>query len=155
MFRINNLVIAEELANNVFLKVFRLYDESKGCSIKTYVHQVTNSIVIDHYRKVKQNVCSISDFVSESGEENLPILASGSYEADANVNGKDIKVAINSAMENLNTKEKNIVNLYFSEQRTYEEMADMLGMPLGSIKVTLMRAKAKLTNQLTGVYSSL
>jgi len=144
--------IAEEITNDVFLKCdehLYNYDVHKA-KINTWLYFIANNMVIDYYRKNKNNcTTNIGEFVDEEGKETFQI-ADSSYQEE-NVENKELSEQINSAMSKLKPKYRKVAEQYFMQGKKYEEIAEILDMPMGTVKAMIYRVREKLQNELKSV----
>jgi len=155
-YKIRNFENAEEITNDIFLKVhehFKNYDVKKA-GFKTWLYTITNRKIIDYYRKNAnvEQVTHIDNFVNEEGKETIQI------ESNINESGieqTEITEAVKKAITNLNPKEQKITQLYFLEQKQYKEVSEILQIPVGSVKGTINRIRAKLQESLQNEYLTL
>jgi len=155
--KVRNSDDAEELANDVFLKVYKylnIFDSNKS-NFKTWLFNITKNAVIDYYRKTKDlnQLINIGNFVDENGKELFQFIDE-SKPID-NVETTELATSLNSSFDALKEPYKSVAKLFFVEQKQYNEIADLLNIPLNTVKVTLMRAKAKLQEQLQAEYQEL
>lgn len=154
-FKINgDIMIAEELTDDVFIKVsehLKIFNPDRA-SIKTWILTIARNIVIDYYRKVKEQTISINGFVNSEGHETIQIHST--LKASNKIEGQELGSAINTAMNQLTGKQKEIAELYFMHNKKYVEIAQVLDIPLGSVKATLLRAKESLQYLLRNVYQT-
>ena len=149
-----NSVLAEEITNDVFLRVDKhlsSYNASVS-KIFTWICFIANNIIIDHLRKRKLDVVHISNFVDENGNEYLPLLST-SYNAD-DINNKEKNEKINSSFNKLKGNTKLVAIHYFIDELQYTEIAELLDVPLGTVKALINRARKVLTTELNGEFSS-
>ena len=140
--KINNSEVAMELNQDLFIKMNDLLPDfnPQKANIKTYTAYICNNMIKDYYRlnnKRINNTEHISNYVDEAGNEffTLPV------EDKVNSNN-DISLTINQAINNINNpKLKSVANLYILEQQKYNEIADYLNIPLGSVKGYINRIK--------------
>jgi RNA polymerase sigma-70 factor (ECF subfamily) len=160
--KINDSLIAEELTNDVFMRVHKHlnnFDEEKS-SMKTWVMNIASNIVIDHYRKSKMNTISIEN---EMNSKHTYGDNSGTYVSNAwemsRTQSTPISVMINSELgdrlrneiSSLDETHREIADLYFNGQLTYEEIGQRLNQPLGTVKGKISRARKKLQERLETV----
>ena len=69
-------------------------------------------------------------------------------QAMENIERHDQQVSLQKNLEQLPVKYRVVLHLRYLQDRTYEEIADMLAMPLGTIKTSLFRAKRLLKERL-------
>jgi RNA polymerase sigma-70 factor (ECF subfamily) len=138
-YKIKEIEIAEELANDVFMKVYeKLYtfDGSKS-SIRTWILNVTKYHTIDYLRSNDKRMKKTRrlDLTCATHVKKI-----GSCFQD-NVQ-KEINQTINNTIDNiLNENQKRIYELRFNDGMKYEEIAELVGISLSSVKVTINRSR--------------
>ena len=150
---------AEDVAMNVFIKIQKLndkdstrFDENKS-SLSTWVHTVTNSVILDFFRTNHQDKYkAVSEFVDSEGKEIFTFVAPESTRADSEVLTSELHSKIADAFRTLKPKYRKIAILYFLRGREYSEIADIMNVPMGTVKGMLSRSRAKLQESLQGVY---
>jgi len=148
--KINENGVAEEIVNDVFLKAFEHLSIYKVelSTLNTWLHFIAKNKIIDYLRMKKLETIS----VDETGKEVFQFK--GTMNANDKIEGEEITTAINNAVSGLTGSQKDVAELYFFDQKKLTEIAEILDIPLNSVKVTLMRAKALLQEKLTNVYES-
>jgi RNA polymerase sigma-70 factor (ECF subfamily) len=149
-FRLNNIEVSEDLTQDVFIKVLKhLKDyDPKESGLNTWLLTITNNSLIDYFRSgynnnSNLNTKKISNFVDpESGRELLPIIS----DTDLNeyMSNKEIRNRIKAAIKNLSPKYRKIAMLVFLKGLKYDEVSELIDMPLNSIKVMVLRTREKL-----------
>lgn len=99
---------------------------------KTWLTRITINCAIDHIRK-NGRLLPLEDYA-----ENLPIL---SFEEEQQI---ILRTTLSSLMNELEPIEKSVILLKYYEQLTFQEIANTLSIPLGTVKSTLYRALHKL-----------
>lgn len=131
---------AQDYCQNGFVKVFNNLDKFSGDDDKVggWVKRVVTNSILDELRKEKKTR-TVSDFdferydIGDDDEYN-----EGEYTLD------DIK----SAMETLSPKYKRVFELHFFEGLRHDEIADELGINIGTSKSNLHKAKSNVMNYL-------
>jgi len=151
----NNREVSEEIANDVFVKVAEFMDifDPEKAKFLTWLLNITKNKIVDHYRflntyQKKREVC-ISDFCDESGKEFMQVIASEDSESIENV---ELRSKIDKAFDILKDMEKEVADLYIKQDKQYKEIAEMLSIPIGSVKGYLNRARMKIQIYLKDVY---
>ena len=139
---------AEELANDVFIKAFENledYDQNVA-KVSTWIFTIAKNLLIDYYRKRKLETTSMNNYVDEDGNELLIHTDNGNPEKEMinNQLGDKIMDAIISLPSNYQT----IVDLFLIDQKSYDEIAEHLSIPLGTVKGSISRAKEMLRTRL-------
>jgi len=135
---------AQDLTQEVFLRVFRTvktFRSTEG-SFGTWLARVTRNLLIDHYRRTRQ------ERVTDSIEEQLPMLeqAGGSASArpDQGVAGREASEILQATLQKLSPDLREAVILRDLQEMEYREIADVLAIPEGTVKSRINRGRAEL-----------
>jgi len=154
---------SEEVCNDVFLKMIRLnanpktaFDANKS-ALRTWIRTITHSVVLDYFRTNHQDkYIAVSNFVSDDEHEENKVfyqfVAPDRSNADDKVLTTELQKKINNAIEALDLKYRRVAILYFLWEYEYNEIADILSIPMGSVKGMISRCRAKLQDSLKGEY---
>lgn len=157
-FRINNKTAdAEEITQDVFIQVHKhlaTYDANKS-AIVTWVYNIAKNRIIDYFRANKNahNISHVDGFTNSEGKSTFDFVGSDYNSNDIEV--KETQSAINKAIDSLKDKERQIAMFYFLEEKQYSEIAELMVIPLGSVKGTLSRIRAKLQDKLQTTYANI
>jgi RNA polymerase sigma-70 factor (ECF subfamily) len=143
-------VTPEEIINDVFVKWnehIQNYDVHLG-KLNTWLYHIAKNKIIDYYRKTNNNrYVNISNFVNnETGKETFQIIDNSNNVE--NVENIQLLEEINKAMSKLKPTYKNIAQLFFIEQKKYNEISEILNIPLGTVKGNIARIRSLLQNDL-------
>jgi RNA polymerase sigma-70 factor, ECF subfamily len=135
---------AQDLTQEVFLRVFRTiktFRSTEG-SFGTWLARVTRNLLIDHYRRTRQ------ERVTDSIEEQLPMLeeagAAASVRPDQGVAGKEASEILQATLQKLSPDLREAVILRDLQEMEYREIAQVLGIPEGTVKSRINRGRAEL-----------
>jgi RNA polymerase sigma-70 factor (ECF subfamily) len=140
---------AEDLTQEIFIKVHRTlstYRPESGALV-TWIVRVGRNHIIDHYRKHKAER-SQTDSIEveyEKAEEN-PARYPNPAEA---LEKRELSEHIHRALLRISEDLREAVILRDLEEFTYEEIADMLKAPLGTVKSRINRGRAELARLLS------
>lgn len=163
---VKNLADVEDICSDVFIKIKKLnekdstrFDESRS-NLNTWVHTVTNSVILDFFRTNHQDrYKAVSNFVdmngSNNGDENkvyYNFVAPKSSSADSQILTAEKQERITNAFQSLKPDYRKIATLYFIKEYDYNEIADMLNVPMGTVKGMINRSRTKLQEALKGMY---
>lgn len=154
-FKVSDSYAVEEIVSDLFIRVSKylpIYDESKS-SLSTWMINIANSSISDYFRKENKhkNTLHVTSFVDEKGNEFLPLYSDN--DASTLVERRELQSSINIALDNLTPKHKQIIDLYYLQEMKYTEIAEILDIPLNSVKVTILRAKNKLRLELASTWA--
>ena len=131
--RVQRRADAEDLCADVFEKAFRkrdAFDESKA-SISTWIFTITRNTVIDYFRKTRP---------TEEPDENL-----ASDEAvDEHLLSQETLSELASALNKLPEELQDIIVLMYYDGKPMTEVATMMGLSYGAIKLRHQKALAQL-----------
>jgi RNA polymerase sigma factor (sigma-70 family) len=149
--------ISEDICSEVFMKVYNnldYYTPEMG-KVNTWIYGIAKNSVIDYFRANKKysTTTNIENFVSDEGE--CFFTVSESKIASDMVENKEVSDKIMVAINKLTDKYKQIAQLHFVEERTYEEISEMLDISMSNTKVLIHRTKEKLQAELKHEYSLL
>lgn len=148
---VKNLQVAEDLTSEVFIKVLNNihnYDEAKA-TIPTWVRFISNNIIIDHHRTnhYGNNVINSSDFNNDEGIEEFQFITDET--AEQTIYSEELSTKIANSFNALKPKYRKVANLYFMKEKTYKEVAEILEIPMGSVKGMISRCRDMLQSTLT------
>jgi RNA polymerase sigma-70 factor (ECF subfamily) len=138
---------AQDLTQEVFLKVFRnvrSFRSGEG-SFGVWLARLTRNLLIDHYRRSK------NERVTASIEEQLPMLeekAAIESRTEAVLAGREASEALQKALAKLSPDLRETVILRDIEGLEYREIAQVLGVPEGTVKSRLNRGRSELARTL-------
>ena len=138
---------AEDVTQEVFLKVFkkiRSYDPAK--SFTTWLFTVAINTVYDHLRRkhVRPELLILDDAIGCSGG----IETADERDAYTQVENE---FDIERALANIKPAYRTVLLLYYRDELSCEEIAVALGIPVGTVKTHLFRARSAAKNALEGV----
>ena len=136
--------VAEELAQDAFVKAFgalRTFDPAYKFS--NWILRIAHNVAIDHLRKSRLPVVSIDD--DSSGRDLAGVLADTREPSafDLAVQG-DFRQDLEAALAQLRPEFRRLVVMRYLEDLSYEDIAEVVGLPLGTVKSHLHRARAAL-----------
>lgn len=139
---------AEDLTQEVFLKVYRtlhLYRSESG-GLETWIVRVARNHFIDHYRKYKVEKTRTTPL-----EDHFDLAASPTTRIETPAEALDRKEAgdrVHRLLQKLPEDQREAVVLRDLEELTYEEIADLLKLPIGTVKSRINRGRIELARLL-------
>lgn len=136
---------AFDLTQETFLKAFKgLHTFKEQSHFSTWLHRIANNTVMDYYRKKKGvHITSIDSGVEESDtREGAPLtIQSGDKTPEKILIGKERRAFILHNLSQLPVPLKSVVVLRDIYAYSYEEIAAVLKLPLGTVKSRLSRGR--------------
>ncbi len=131
----NEESIASEILNEVMLDVWRKPQSFQGKSkISTWLIGIARHKLLDHYRRNKRHS---GEELNDSLEDETPSIA-------CEINAEQHSAFLDNCMQKLSSSHKEIVHLVFFEDLGYPEIAEIIALPVGTIKSRIFHAKEKL-----------
>ena len=136
---------AEDLTQEIFLKVFRSLDKfNRDADFSTWLSSVARNYCIDHYRASKrEQEVLVEDLVAFD----LAPASSGSNPHRA-LEDRDRRSFLRRGLDQLPDKLREAVVLRDLQGLSYQEMADRLGLPEGTVKSRINRGREELSRLL-------
>lgn len=152
---IGNTQEADDIAQEVFLKVYTKAGSFKGeSSFSTWLYRITVNRCIDELRRRNNKIIS---YETEFGEEEKlklkDVLASKETDITEELTQKELQDIIQKAMNSLPEKDRIILTLKEIEGLSYNEIAQIMKISLGKVKIWLFRARQKLKEKLAFLYT--
>lgn len=134
--------LVEDLVQEVFMKAFHnLSTYSNEYAFSTWLYRIATNHTIDYLRKKKLRTLSINDpYKTKDGEVEIQ-LPDHTYETDKPVMKSERKQIVQQAISNLPEKYKAVIEMRHMEEKSYQEIADVLDLPLGTVKAHIFRAR--------------
>ena len=130
---------AEDVAQEVFVKVWQAMGSYDGrARLSTWIYAITRNAAISSLRK-RPRAASLSD-PDVSAEVERAVTGPPPTEAS--------DPQLWRLVAALPEKQRQVVTLYYQDDRSTEEVADMLGLPVNTVKTHLHRARARLATAL-------
>jgi len=135
---------AEEVAQDVFIKVYRSLADFRGASkFSTWLYTIVNTTCITFLRKKKLETHSLDN---EKVFEAADSIDSGMR---ANLIEQKSRVAmVNQAIQLLNPDDAEILTLFYKGEQTLDEIAVILAIEPNAAKVRLHRARTRLKDKM-------
>ena len=135
----------EDLTQEAFIKAFAsLSTFNDEYAFSTWLYKIATNNCIDYIRRKKLQTFSI-DKPIESKESELSFeLPDSTYEPDRELIDRQRKKFLDEAINSLPPKYRQVIIMRHQEEREYQEIADILGLPLGTVKAHIFRAREML-----------
>jgi RNA polymerase sigma-70 factor (ECF subfamily) len=138
---------AQDLTQDVFMRVFRAlggFRSTEG-SFTTWLTRLTRNLLIDHYRRTR------NERVTDSIEEQMPRVeqsTSSVARPDSALAGREASELLQGALAKLSPDLRETIILRDLQELEYREIAQVLSIPEGTVKSRLNRGRAELARLL-------
>jgi RNA polymerase sigma factor (sigma-70 family) len=141
----------EDLTQEAFIKAFAsLRSFNDEYAFSTWLYKIATNNSIDYIRKKKLQMFSIDKPIESRDSDFSFELPDDSYEADRDLITGQRATMLNDAIDRLPEKYRMVIRLRHVEERSYEEIAKQLKLPIGTVKAHIFRARELLYKQLKG-----
>ena len=145
--------LAEDLAQETFIKVLNgIRSYRPEFKFSSWIFKIANNAAIDHLRRKTLDTLSLdgSPMASSADEVDATTLQVGSRAESplAEVESRELGTAIERAIARLRPEYRSCILLRHVEGYSYEEIAETLDLPLGTVKTYIHRARNELRGYL-------
>jgi len=149
---------AQDLTQEVFIKMYRTlnsYDIGRG-AFMTWVTTMTRNLLVDHFRKTKQDrlTDSMDATPSEHGDS-MPLseqVPDKGPTPDTKVQSRETGQVVHEALQKLSPELREAVILRDLQDMDYRDIAAVLRVPEGTVKSRINRGRAELARLLQRIY---
>ena len=151
---VRNRALAEDLAQDTFVKVLNALDSYRPeYKFSSWIFKIANNVAIDQLRRRELDTLSLDgspDARTQQEVEATALQATDRSESPlAELEARELGTAIEQAILKLRPEYRACIVLRHVEGRAYEEIAEALDLPLGTVKTYIHRARHELREYLT------
>ena len=133
---------ARDMGQEVFIKVFSLLDRfDENYAFSSWLFRIATNHCIDHLRRNRLRFLSLDGGVGQDGEEYELQLPAGGPEPDTVLQRKEALARLDEVISELPPHYRAITLLRHDQQLSYDEIAEALHLPLGTVKARIHRAR--------------
>jgi RNA polymerase sigma factor (sigma-70 family) len=133
----------EDLAQEVFLRLYRALPAFRGeALLSTYLYRIVANVAQDEWKRRRRDDRPLVSFSEESDWEDR--LAHPGPDAEQQFAEKQFRYSVEQQLQLLSPIERTILVLYHQEERSYEQIALSLKLPIGTVRTHLHRGRKKL-----------
>jgi RNA polymerase sigma-70 factor (ECF subfamily) len=138
----------EDLAQEVFLRLYKALPNFRGESlVTTYIYRIAVNVAQNEWKRRKRSdrpLISISEETSMWEDR----LEHPDRNAEQMMEQDEFRLCVEEQLQELSGVERTVLILYHQEERSYEQIALALSMPIGTIRTHLHRGRKKLRERL-------
>jgi RNA polymerase sigma factor (sigma-70 family) len=144
---VNNKEDAMDLTVETFAKAFEKLDKYQPeYAFSTWLFRVGTNNCIDFIRKKKLSTLSINSMVDDDGDERPLQIKSDTLNPEEVSMKREQTALLKLLIDSLPPRYRNLIVLRYFDELSYEEIAEQLDLPLGTVKAQLFRARYLLSN---------
>lgn len=150
---VRDRTLAEDLAQEAFIKAFQALDSyNPTFRFSSWLFKIANNLTIDHLRRRVLDTVSLDggpDAVSAEEVERTRVTVADPGESPQEyVENRELGDQIEEAIAQLRPEYRAVILLRHVEGYAYEEIAEVMGVPLGTVKTFIHRARNELKARL-------
>ena len=149
---ISNRDDAEDLAQEVFVRAFgAIKSFRREANLRTWLYRIATNLCVDKYRRAaleKQLIAPSQREQSGNGESRPVELPDSTHDPRRVFERTELQTEVHKALSRLPEKLRAAVLLYDLEGMSYDEIAETVGCPVGTVKSRLFNARVQLRHLL-------
>lgn len=139
----------EDLIQETFVKAFNaIATFNHDYAFSTWLYRIASNHCIDFLRKKRLKTFSIDQPLETSDGEMQYEISDSTWLPDSDIHNREKTALLQNAIQELPDKYRVVIELRHSEELDYQEIANKLGLPLGTVKAHLFRAREMLYKKL-------
>jgi RNA polymerase sigma-70 factor (ECF subfamily) len=148
MKMVNNRDDAEDLTIEAFGKAFKNIEQyTPNFAFSTWLFRIATNNCIDFIRKKRMVTVSLDKtFEGDDGGEMTMDVRSNTLDPDESLIRKQKNVLMQSLVTKLKPRYRTLVEMRYFQELSYEEIAEKLDLPIGTVKAQLFRSREFLYN---------
>jgi RNA polymerase sigma-70 factor (ECF subfamily) len=150
---VRDRALAEDLSQDTFVKVLNALDSYRPeYKFSSWIFKIANNVAIDQLRRRELNTLSLDGAPDARTMEEVEATALQATDRSelplAELESRELGGLIESAVAKLRPEYRSCILLRHVEGRSYEEIAETLDLPLGTVKTYIHRARLELREYL-------
>ncbi|MDP4263615.1 MAG: sigma-70 family RNA polymerase sigma factor [Bacteroidota bacterium] len=147
---ISNPEDRKDIAQDIYLKAYKKLPSFQFQSkLSTWITRISYNTCLDHLRKKNWILPGNLDKAHEE-EDDMPAVSNNYAGTETDTfSQKDLSAILKTEIEKLPPVYKTLITLYHNEELSYDEIGQITGLPAGTVKSYLFRARKALKNSLS------
>jgi len=143
---------ASDIAQEAFIRAFHSIKTFRGdAKFATWIFRIVTNVYLDERKKSKSHrQTSLDDYIELEENSVTRQLQDNGPGPEEIMETKERAQLLQGAINSLPDYQRIIVTLYHIQHRSYEEIAEILKLPIGTVKSRLNRARLALAEKLEG-----
>jgi RNA polymerase sigma-70 factor (ECF subfamily) len=140
---VRNPALAEDLSQTVFVKVWQALPKFDGrASLSTWLYTITRNTCLTAVER-ERRIVPLEDF-NDVADDDDPALFGRPQAGDESAGQASAEYDVAKLLEKLPEPYRRVVVLFYLEDRSCEEVGELLSMPTGTVKALLHRGRKRL-----------
>ena len=150
---VRDRALAEDLSQETFIRAFRAIGKyNPSYKFSSWIFKIAHNLTIDHLRKKRIDTISLQGsrhaMTEDAQARTQPVVESSDERPDAYVENIQLGSEIEAAIGKLRPHYRTVTLLRHVEGYSYNEIAEIMDLPLGTVKTYIHRARLELKEAL-------
>ena len=143
---------AQDIVSEAFIRVHNALPNFRGdASFTTWLHRIVKNVFLDERKKQRvRSHSSLEEMVELEDSSVSRQIEDPRPGPQSSVERDERSSIVQRAVMTLPQNQRLMIGLYHFQHRSYEEIAEIMGLPIGTVKSRLNRARLALKNKLNG-----
>ena len=129
---------AEDILQEVFMKVYQnLNDFDDSLKFSSWIYRITHNQVISNFRKITARPQKAGFDIDDDIIKNI----ASEFNLVESLDAKILQTSMAEVIENMDAKYREVLVLKFLEEKSYNEISDIIKKPIGTVGSLMNRAK--------------
>jgi RNA polymerase sigma-70 factor, ECF subfamily len=133
----------EDITQEVFIRIYRFLHQYTGTTFTTWLYKITLNVCRDTFKMKQSHQRKLFTLFKQPKESHLPV--------EPEILKDEEDRLLHHMVQQLDEKYKIPIVLYYFHEKKQEEIAEILTIPLSTVKTRLARGKAKLKQKIEKV----
>lgn len=139
---------AEDVTQEVFIRAYQSFGRFDArSSVRTWLFRIAHNLCIDRARKADRTPSHVGLVDPEEGDETIDV-ADDRWQPDLLAMDAELADVVENSIRGMSEKLRSVLLLHDREDLAYEEIANLLDVPVGTVKSRLFLARGHLQNTL-------
>jgi RNA polymerase sigma-70 factor (ECF subfamily) len=137
---------AEDVAQEAFVRAWQALPGFRGGSaLRTWLYRIVVNLCINRFPRLRRELNELTndDF------NDLPKTARLEFDPAIHTEQRERRALLHREIERLPEGQRMLITLRYQDEMSYEDIASLVGLPLGTVKTSLFRAKERLRQALS------
>jgi RNA polymerase sigma-70 factor (ECF subfamily) len=135
----------EDLVQEIFMKSFKnIHSYNTSYAFSTWLYRIATNHTIDYLRKKKLQTFSIDEPLKTKDGDLQMEIPDENFSTDKPILRKQRSDIIRQAIDDLPEKYRQVIEMRHMDEKNYDEIAEELDLPLGTVKAHIFRAREML-----------
>lgn len=146
---LNNRHEAEDIVQETFLRVYLHLDRfDTAQKFSTWIYRIGTNLCIDRLRKRKPSYSLDAELTTSEGADGYAMIASDGHTPESELLLSETQETVRQAIQQLPDKYKPVVILRYMQDLSLQEIGDVLGLPVTTVKTRVHRGREFLRNKI-------